>query len=34
MPPEAFAGAVGLIRQAIGADFAELERRIPDMTAT
>ena len=34
MPPEAFAGAVGLIRQAIGADFAELERRIPDLTAT
>jgi zinc finger protein-like protein len=31
MPPQAFAGAVGLIRQALGDDFTELQRRIPDL---
>jgi zinc finger-like protein len=34
MPPEAFAWAVGLIRQAVGDDFAELERRIPGLSAS
>ncbi len=33
MPPEAFPGAVQLVRQAIGDDFAELTRRIPDLAA-
>ena len=33
MPPEAFAGAVRLVHQAIGEDFAELSRRIPDLAA-
>jgi hypothetical protein len=33
MPPEAFAGAVHLVRQAIGEDFAELSRRIPELAA-
>jgi hypothetical protein len=32
MPAEAFAGAVGLVRKAIGGEFAELERRIPGLT--
>ncbi len=31
MPPEAFAGAVQLVHQAIGDEFAELARRIPDL---
>ena len=33
MPVEAFPGAVNLVRQAIGDDFAELNRRIPDLVA-
>lgn len=33
MPPEVFAGAVQLVHQAIGDDFAELSRRIPDLAA-
>lgn len=33
MPPEAFAGAVQLVHQAIGDDFAELSRRIPNLAA-
>ena len=33
MPPEAFAGAIQLVHQAIGDDFAELNRRIPDLAA-
>ena len=33
MPPEAFTGAVHLVHQAIGDDFAELHRRIPDLVA-
>jgi hypothetical protein len=33
MPPEAFGGAVDLVHQAIGDDFAELSRRIPDLAA-
>jgi hypothetical protein len=33
MPPEAFPGAVELVRQAIGDDFTELTRRIPDLAA-
>ena len=33
MPPEAFGGAVQLARQAIGDDFVELARRIPDLAA-
>jgi len=32
MPADAFAGAVQLVHQAIGDDFAELARRIPDLT--
>ena len=31
MPPEAFAGATALIRQALGDDMVELERRIPEL---
>lgn len=31
MPPEAFGGVIGLIRQTLGEDFAELQRRIPDL---
>ena len=31
MPPPAFAAATGLIRQAIGDDWAELARRIPSL---
>jgi hemerythrin-like domain-containing protein len=30
-PPEAFAGAAQLIRKAVGADWGELERRIPEL---
>ena len=33
MSPEAFAGAVHLVRQAIGDDFSELSRRIPTLAA-
>ena len=33
MPADAFAGAMQLVRQAIGDDFAELHRRIPDLAA-
>jgi hypothetical protein len=33
MPAEAFPGAVQLVRQAIGDDFDELARRIPDLAA-
>jgi len=32
MPPEVFVGATALIRQALGDDMAELERRIPELT--
>jgi Hemerythrin HHE cation binding domain len=31
MPPEAFAGAIELVHQAIGDDFTELSRRIPEL---
>jgi hypothetical protein len=31
MPPPAFAGVKGVIRQAIGGDWAELVRRIPEL---
>jgi hypothetical protein len=33
MPADAFAGAVQLVHHAIGDDFAELSRRIPDLAA-
>ena len=33
MPPDAFTGAVRLVHQAIGDEFAELARRIPDLAA-
>ena len=33
MPAEAFTGAVQLVHQAIGDDFVELTRRIPDLAA-
>src|SRR5262249_25836632 len=33
MPPEEFAGAVGLVQQALGDDFVELNRRIPELAA-
>lgn len=33
MPPEVFAGAMGLVHQAIGDDFDELHRRIPELAA-
>jgi hemerythrin-like domain-containing protein len=33
MPPEVFAGALGLVHQAIGDDFEELHRRIPELAA-
>ena len=33
MPADAFAGAVQLVHQAIGDDYAELRRRIPDLAA-
>jgi Hemerythrin HHE cation binding domain len=33
MPAEAFAGAIQLVHQAIGDDFAELHQRIPDLAA-
>ncbi len=32
MPAEVFGGAIQLVHQAIGDDFAELSRRIPDLT--
>ena len=31
MPPEVFGGAIQLVHQAIGDDFAELNRRIPEL---
>jgi hypothetical protein len=31
LPPPAFAKVQGLIKQAIGSDWAELERRIPTL---
>jgi hypothetical protein len=33
MPADAFAGAVQLVHQAIGDDYAELHRRIPELAA-
>jgi hypothetical protein len=33
MPAEVFAGAIQLVRQAVGGGWAELNRRIPDLTA-
>ncbi len=33
MPPEAFAGCIQLVHQAIGGGWAELTRRIPDLAA-
>jgi hypothetical protein len=33
MPAEAFVGAKGLVRQAVGDDWAELTRRIPELEA-
>ena len=33
MPPDAFPGAVQLVRDAIGDEFTELARRIPDLAA-
>ena len=33
MPPQVFGGAIQLVHQAIGDDFAELERRIPGLAA-
>lgn len=33
LPPDAFAGATGLIKGAIGDDWAELARRIPELEA-
>ena len=33
MPPEVFDGAIGLVHQAIGDDFEELHRRIPELAA-
>ena len=33
MPPEAFTGALHLVRQAIGDGYAELSRRIPELAA-
>jgi hypothetical protein len=31
MPPEVFGGAIQLVHQAIGNDFTELNRRIPEL---
>jgi hypothetical protein len=33
MPPEVFAGAIQIVHQAIGDDFDELQRRIPELAA-
>jgi len=33
MPPEAFAGSIQLVHQAIGDGWAEMTRRIPDLAA-
>jgi hypothetical protein len=33
MPAEVFAGAIQLVHQAVGAGWAELNRRIPELTA-
>ena len=33
MPPEVFAGVKQLIQKAVGDDWAELTRRIPELTA-
>jgi hypothetical protein len=34
MPPEAFSGAIQLVQRAIGPEFTELARRIPDLAGT
>ena len=34
MPPDAFGGAIQLVRRAIGPEFTELARRIPDLAGT
>src|SRR6185503_15754085 len=34
MPPDAFGGAIQLVRRAIGSDFTELARRIPELAGT
>ena len=34
MPPQAFAGATQLVQKAIGDDWAELSRRIPELTTS
>jgi hypothetical protein len=31
LPPDVFAMVAGLVRQAVGDDWAELARRIPDL---
>ena len=31
MPPPVFDGAKGLIKNAVGSDWADLSRRIPDL---
>jgi len=33
LPAEVFAGAVRLVRQAVGGGWAELNRRIPELAA-
>jgi len=33
LPPEAFAGLKLLVQKAIGADWTELTRRIPELAA-
>jgi hypothetical protein len=33
MPPDAFRGAIELVRGAIGSEFNELARRIPALAA-
>ena len=33
MPPDAFKGAIQLVRTAIGPEFTELARRIPALAA-
>jgi len=33
MPPEAFAGAAQLVHQAVGDDWAEMTRRMPELPA-
>jgi hypothetical protein len=34
MPPDAFVGAIQLVQRALGAEFSELARRIPDVATT